>query len=141
MKNSPLILIVGVCASGKTTLSQGLRELGFNARSFAQEHSVSGRLWRRLKPDVLIVLDCRYETIRRRKTISWGKERYRQQQALLKNARLHSTLIIKTDQFTPAELIAYVQKELELLGIYPSSQSLKNRNDFSSGPSSPGTPL
>jgi deoxyadenosine/deoxycytidine kinase len=76
MQQDPLIVIVGVCASGKTTLARGLRELGYQVRTFAQEHSVSRRLWQRLDPDLLIVLECSYETIRRRKRISWGRDRY-----------------------------------------------------------------
>lgn len=124
MKRAPLILIVGVCASGKTTLSAGLRKLGFNARSLAQEHSVSATLWRRLQPDLLIVLDCSYETVRRRKRISWGKKRYREQQALLENARKHSVFLVKTDKFTPEQLLSYVQNRLEWLGVYPGTRRL-----------------
>ena len=36
-----LILIVGTCASGKTTLARGLQAAGFNALAFALEHSYS----------------------------------------------------------------------------------------------------
>ncbi|NMA61052.1 MAG: hypothetical protein GX956_04105 [Firmicutes bacterium] len=119
MPHRPLILIVGVCASGKTTLSSGLRRLGYYVRSFAQEHSVSGRLWQRYKPDVLILLNCSYETITQRKRISWGPKRYQQQQELLANAREHATLIIETDGFTPEELVEHVHERLLELGIKP----------------------
>ena len=33
------IAIVGICASGKTTLVRGLREAGYDAYNVAQEHS------------------------------------------------------------------------------------------------------
>lgn len=117
MGQGPLIVVVGVCASGKTTLSTGLRELGYHVRSFAQEHSVSGRLWQRLEPDFLIVLNCSYETIGRRKRISWGLKRYEAQQKLLENAREHADLIVETDNFTPKELIDFVVSELERYGF------------------------
>ncbi|NMB00198.1 MAG: hypothetical protein GX971_01555 [Firmicutes bacterium] len=117
MQQIPLIVVVGVCASGKTTLTAGLKRLGYNVRSFAQEHSVSGRLWQRLEPDFLIVLNCAYETIRQRKLISWGMKRYERQQALLANAREHADLIVETDGFSPDQLINTVQARLVELGI------------------------
>lgn len=117
MHQIPLIVVVGVCASGKTTLSSGLKQLGYNVRSFAQEHSVSGRMWQRLEPDFLIVLDCAFETIRDRKVISWGTDRYQGQQDLLANAREHADLFVKTDGFSPEQLVNYVHKRLVELGI------------------------
>lgn len=117
MQQMPLIVIVGVCASGKTTLSTGLKHLGYNVRSFAQEHSVSGRMWQRLEPDFLIVLDCTLETIRSRKLISWGIDRYEGQQILLANARKHADLFVKTDRFSPEKLVNYVHGRLVELGI------------------------
>ena len=126
MPQQPLILVVGVCASGKTTLSSGLRELGYHVRSFAQEHSLSGRLWRRFEPDILILLNCSYETIKQRKQISWGPKRYQDQLKLLANAREHATLIVQTDGFTPEELVEYVQGKLLELGVEPQ----KRRTSF-----------
>ncbi|HHY15155.1 MAG TPA: hypothetical protein GX521_03665, partial [Firmicutes bacterium] len=108
VEQSPLIVVVGVCASGKTTLFNGLRRLGYRVRSFAQEHSVTATTWKRLEPDFLILLDCRYETVRARKNISWGPARFRQQQKKLANARQFADLIIATDDFTPQQLVAYV---------------------------------
>ena len=93
MQQDPLILIVGVCASGKTTLGQGLRSLGYKVRTFAQEHSASRRLWQRLDPDYLIVLECSYETVRRRKQVTWGVNRYRRQLWLLAHAKAHADLV------------------------------------------------
>lgn len=113
----PLIVVVGVCASGKTTLSKGLRHLGYYVRSFAQEHSVSGRMWQRLKPDFLIVLDCEFSTIQSRKVISWGIKRYEQQKKLLENARENADLIVPTDGLNPDELINLVHKELQNRGF------------------------
>ena len=54
------IVIVGPCASGKTTLVRGLWARGYSgARVVAQEHSGVIDLWkRRGQPDVLIYLDA-----------------------------------------------------------------------------------
>ena len=46
-----VIAIVGVCASGKTTLVQGLKTAGFNAYNVAQEHSCIKKFWN--KHDIL----------------------------------------------------------------------------------------
>ncbi|HHT42352.1 MAG TPA: hypothetical protein GX014_03020 [Firmicutes bacterium] len=117
MQQDPLIVVVGVCASGKTTLGAGLRGLGYQVRTFAQEHSVSKHLWQRLDPDFLILLECSYETIRRRKRVSWGVKRYRKQLALLSNARAHADLIVRTDGFSAEQLVEYVHRHLVELGM------------------------
>lgn len=117
MEQVPLIVVVGVCASGKTTLSSGLKSLGYRVRSFAQEHSVTPRTWRRLKPDLLIFLDCSLDTIRKRKKVSWGMDRYHRQQVLLAEAREHADLVVNTDGLRPEELVEYVRIWLEKLGV------------------------
>ncbi|MGI6641328.1 MAG: hypothetical protein ACOX48_07615 [Limnochordia bacterium] len=119
-RTAPLILIVGVCASGKTTLSGGLRALGYNARSLAQEHSVSPRFWRRRQPDFLILLHCELSTIKARKGVTWGMSSYEQQKDVLRDAREHADLVLTTDGLTPEQLISYVHQTLQEHGIYPS---------------------
>ena len=69
MSASPKIVVVGVCASGKTTLVEGLRARGYRARSVALEHSNVPRLWTYHDPDFLVVLDCSLDTIRKRRLI------------------------------------------------------------------------
>jgi len=117
MQQDPLIVIVGVCASGKTTLGNGLRNLGYRVRTFAQEHSVSRRLWQYLHPDVLVFLECSYETIRKRRRAFWGVERYRRQLNWLEDAREQADLIVRTDGFSPEQLVEYVHRRLAELGI------------------------
>lgn len=112
MQAKPLVLIVGVCASGKTTLAGGLQELGYNASSFAQEHSVTPFVWRRKKPDFLIFLICKYETIKNRKNINWGYSEYLRQVDWLNDAYKHAHLVVVTDVFTPEELIRHVDSLL-----------------------------
>lgn len=104
----PLIAVVGVCAAGKSTLVNGLRALGLNAREVLQEHSYVPNMWQRItKPDLLIFLDCSIETTRTRRSDrhfeTWllDEERHR-----LRHAREHCDLYIATDDLTPDEILA-----------------------------------
>ena len=102
----PLIIIVGNCCSGKTTLASRLQQMGYNAHSCLQEHSRAPRLWNRHKPDILIVLYCTVETAQRRRTISWGKTRWLAQQDILQDARANAHLFIETDEMSREEVLA-----------------------------------
>ncbi len=106
--SGPLVLIVGVCASGKSTLAQGLRAHGYATRSFSQEHSGSARVWRHRKPALLVLLHCQFETIQSRRSIAWGRRAYVQQLVNLQDARQSADIVIQTDGLTPAQLIAAV---------------------------------
>src|SRR5688572_25288897 len=46
-----LVLIVGVCSAGKSTLAANLKEKGYRVRTCAQEHSYVPHLWQLSKPD------------------------------------------------------------------------------------------
>ena len=80
------IVVVGPCASGKSTLANRLRELGFDARVCGQEHSAIQHLWVRLSPDLLIALDVDLRTLRRRRHSSWPERLYRVQRGRLESA-------------------------------------------------------
>ncbi len=69
----PLIKVVGVSASGKSTLVQALRAAGYNARSVSQEHSHMATLWKQFNvPRVLIYLDSTIlAQMQRRPDVSW----------------------------------------------------------------------
>jgi len=118
MPNYPkkaLIGIVGVCASGKTTLKNGLSELGFNCRHIAQEHSYVPDMWKRLThPDILIYLEASYETTITRKALNWSREEYEQQLYRMRNAIENAHIRIKTDELTPQQLIEKVIQEIDL---------------------------
>jgi ABC-type cobalamin/Fe3+-siderophores transport system ATPase subunit len=61
------IAVIGICGAGKSTLVQGLRMLGFDAKQVNQEHSEVKLLWERFyQPDVLIWLDAGDAEIARR---------------------------------------------------------------------------
>ncbi len=104
---APLIAVVGVCGSGKTTLVGSLRGLGWNARQVLQEHSYVPSMWQRLtNPDVLIYLDATLETVRRRRHDpgfpAWLLE---QETHRLRYARQYCDYYIETDPLTPQEVL------------------------------------
>lgn len=91
---APRIVIVGPCASGKSTLAEALRELGFDARVCGQEHSAVRDLWRRMHPDLLVALDVDLATIRARRHPSWSAAIYDWQRERLRSAFAHADLTI-----------------------------------------------
>jgi deoxyadenosine/deoxycytidine kinase len=101
----PHIVIVGPCASGKSTLSANLRELGFDAAVCSQEHSEIATLWRHSQPDVLIALDIDLETIRARRGREWPETIYRVQIERLKSARAAADVIIDASILSAEEVL------------------------------------
>lgn len=96
----PKVAIVGVCAAGKSTLADGLKEQGIYALTVPVEHSSVRRLWERVHPEcnILIMLDADYETTKqRRPTIMYGPERIEEQRRRLAVARDSCDLYLPTD--------------------------------------------
>lgn len=98
------IVVVGPCASGKTTLVTRLKELGLDARNVAQEHSGIKSFWRKTDPDVVVMLEASLPVIRRRRPVPWGEERLAVQRERLRDAREHADLFIQTDPLTREEV-------------------------------------
>lgn len=100
------VAVVGVCASGKSTLVASLRAAGYDARHVAQEHSYVLNMWQRIaKPDVLIFLDVDYGTvIERRPTLDLRPEHLAEQQRRLAHARENCNLYLDTRDLTPDEV-------------------------------------
>lgn len=94
------VAVVGVCASGKSTLVRGLRELGYDAYSVAQEHSGVPYLWSRREPAFVVVLDAAFETVRQRRSVSYGPDRIDEQRRRLAHALEHAQLVLPTDDLT-----------------------------------------
>lgn len=116
----PRVVVVGPDAAGKTMLVERLEALGYNARPCSQEHSYVPDMWRRLsRPDFLVFLDARLETIARRRAIDWGQERLDALQARLAHARAHCNLYLPTDDLTPSEVVGRVRAALSAVGIEP----------------------
>ncbi|MCX7780437.1 MAG: hypothetical protein N2491_05895 [Negativicutes bacterium] len=99
------VVVVGPCASGKTTLVGGLRQAGIEAYNVAQEHSGIKRLWQKKQPDILIMLDVSLPTVRQRRAVPWGEERLILQRERLSDARDHADLYIHTDNLTKEEVL------------------------------------
>jgi deoxyadenosine/deoxycytidine kinase len=101
-----LIAIVGVCASGKTTLVNALRLHGYRVRQVSQEHSYVPDMWLRVTgPDLLIYLDASLESIRlRRRDQQWPRWLRERQIARLRHARSQCDLYILTDLLVPEKV-------------------------------------
>jgi len=113
-RDKPLIGIVGVCASGKTSLYARLHDLGFNCRHIAQEHSYVPTMWKQLtNPDILVYLETSYLSTISRRNLNWTEEEYNEQIRRLQNARDNADIVIETDQFTVEEVASYAVSQLK----------------------------
>lgn len=102
------VIVVGVCASGKTTLVNQLKEWGIDAHNVAQEHSGIKTLWKRKQPDIVIMLDATLASIRRRRHVPWGEERLIVQRERLQDARENADLYLPTDSLTKEQVAQQV---------------------------------
>jgi RNase adaptor protein for sRNA GlmZ degradation len=98
----PLIKIVGVSASGKSTLVRALRQAGYNARPVSQEHSHVPELWRQFDwPRYLIYLDADLATQQqRRPDVPWTEAELAEERERLAHALAHADLQINTSTMT-----------------------------------------
>lgn len=114
------IKVVGPCAAGKSVLAAGLRELGYDACTAAQDHSFVPDMWRRLNPpDLLIFLDVTLEDIleRGRTGTGWDQVALDEQQRRLRHARAHCDLYLPTSGLTEEEVLLKVVAYLEQKGM------------------------
>jgi guanylate kinase len=103
---SPLIGVVGPCASGKSTLIAGLTRLGFRTHHIAQEHSYVKDMWQRLtNPDILIFLDATWPTTCQRRKLDWTEADWQEQQLRLSHARENADLYLDTDKLSVEEVL------------------------------------
>ena len=106
-----MIGIVGVCASGKSTLINNLQHLGYSCRHIAQEHSYVQDMWQRLtNPDILIYLSVSYEKTLERRKLNWNRHEYQVQLDRLAHARDNCDHIIETDGLSPEEVLQVAQE-------------------------------
>ncbi len=114
--SDPLIGVVGVCASGKSTLTRALTAEGFRCRHIAQEHSYVRDMWRLLtNPDILIYLEVSFEKTLERKRLNWTREEYEIQLQRLRHAYDNADIRINTDPLTPVELLSIALSEIRSL--------------------------
>jgi len=112
------VAVVGICASGKSTLVDRLQGAGYDARSCAQEHSHVPDMWRRLsRPEVLIYLDASLPVIRQRNGVRYEGAYIQRQRERLRHAREHCDLYIQTDDLSPEEVFAKACRGVERAGV------------------------
>ena len=117
------IKVVGPCASGKSTLVAGLRRLGYDADSAAQDHSYVPDMWQRLHPpDLLIYLDLTLETARQRGRagLGWDQRYLDEQHERLRHARAHCDLYLPTDGLSQEQVL---QRVVEFVGAGENPRS------------------
>jgi thymidylate kinase len=113
-KSDVLIGVVGVCASGKSTLIEGLSARGYKARHIAQEHSYVKDMWRRItNPDILIFLDTTFEKACNRRKMDWTYEDFLEQQRRVSHARENSDFYLETSTLQANEVLERVIQFLE----------------------------
>ncbi len=102
----PLIKVVGVSASGKSTLVSALRAAGWNARPVSQEHSDVQDLWKQFGfPQILIFLDADLAGQQaRRPDVSWDATTLAEERRRLRLAYEHADLRINTSNLSAGQV-------------------------------------
>ena len=103
------LVVVGPCASGKSTLVAALARVGISARSVAQEHSAVPTLFQRRPRAGVVYLAATWPAVHRRRPLSTGRAQYQRELHILAAARAAADLVVHTDSRTPAEVAAVVQ--------------------------------
>src|SRR5829696_9634942 len=102
------IVVVGPCASGKSTLVAALRALGYDAHVSGQEHSEIATLWQRSQPDVLIALDVDITAVRDRRGGPWPEWLHDLQVRRLTAASQAADLVIDTTMLSAETVVERV---------------------------------
>ena len=111
------IVVVGPCASGKTTLVAALRARGYDARVSGQEHSVVSYLWRLSEPDVVVALAADLDAVRARRGEHWPAWLLELQLERLRDAVAAADVRIDTSRLDAeevrGEVLAFLKGERE----------------------------
>lgn len=107
------VVVIGPCASGKTSLTTRLQKLGYDARACGQEHSEISELWRHLHPDVLIGLHIDLETLRKRRSATWSDRIYGRQIDRLRSGFERADLVVECDSIDQETVVRQVIRWLE----------------------------
>lgn len=119
------IAVVGVCASGKTTLVKGLKDAGYDAYNVAQEHSGIHNFWNKHHPDILVMIDATLPVIKKRRLVYWDQERLDVQHKRLADAKAHANLFIQTDAYNADEVREQV---IDYIETWKKNQTEGNGN-------------
>jgi hypothetical protein len=93
---SPRIVVVGPCASGKSSLVDALRARGYDAHVSAQEHSAIASLWQHTRPDIVIALEVDISAVHTRRGDDWPEWLHDVQVQRLQSASVAADLTIDT---------------------------------------------
>lgn len=107
------VVVVGPCASGKSTLVERLTRAGYDAYVCSQEHSEITTLWQHLGPDAVIALDVDLATIRIRRGDDWPDTIYQEQRKRLGAAWDAADIIIDTSVTSADETFARALNALD----------------------------
>lgn len=118
----PGVVVVGPCASGKSTLVANLRQSGVDAWAVSQEHSEVHYLWARRNPDIVVGLDVDLETLRARRSPHWSAAIYAAQHNRLRDAFAHADIMIDTGTRAEMEVL---QAVLELIARFETASSIQ----------------
>lgn len=125
--STPLtIVLVGPCASGKSTLAHELEEAGIVVRVCGQEHSSIRDFWRKMNPDVLVALSIDLPTLRSRRHEEWPETLFAVQQRRLASAFECADLVIDTSRESPEGAAQLVQRYLRERPSLPRNQQPLN---------------
>lgn len=106
--DAPGIVVVGPCASGKSTLVANLQRAGIDAWVAGQEHSAVRTLWARRNPDLVVALDLDLEHLRARRGPSWSADLYAIQHQRLHDAFANADLTLDTGVTSEQDVLAAV---------------------------------
>lgn len=107
------VAVVGGCASGKSTISARLRDLGYDAYVVGQEHSDIPDLWRRQSPDRVIFLETSLDAVRERRGRSWPEWLFHRQRERLEPARAGADVIVNTERASVQDSIEAILTTIE----------------------------
>jgi hypothetical protein len=103
------VVVVGYCASGKSTVVAALQARGVDAQAVAQEHSAVRDLWNHPHPDIVIFLDVEIDDIRRRRdNPAWPEWIYELQRSRLEPARERADLIVNSSELDVDQIVSRI---------------------------------
>ena len=122
----PIVKVVGVSASGKSTLVKCLRMRGYDARPVSQEHSEVPDLWQRFdRPYALIHLSADIRAQKRRKPDqAWTYAELMREQMRLAHARNAADIRIDTSRLDPERVCEIAVTFLRKIGVRHADSAL-----------------
>lgn len=107
------VVVLGVCAAGKSTLARALKAAGYNARTVAQEHSVIPSLWKQSGAPITVYLHASFKAVKQRRESFMTIYNYEAQINRLREAREHATIKVDTSDITPEEVYRAVKQQIQ----------------------------